>query len=136
MRILSDKETIMDKFVVFLLCLFMTIGGVVHLYDNIVDGFLPYDFAPRWLNIYWSALGLLDLLAVYLLVKHRRVGLVLMLLILMTNVIFSSHAHYTLEILDDNVALQMKTLFLGFSLGVSIWLWNARKHQQSRQIFR
>ncbi|TOO27059.1 hypothetical protein CGH39_25325, partial [Vibrio parahaemolyticus] len=45
----------MDKFVVFLLCLFMTIGGVVHLYDNIVDGFLPYDFAPRWLNIYWSA---------------------------------------------------------------------------------
>ncbi|TOK42049.1 hypothetical protein CGI21_16275 [Vibrio parahaemolyticus] len=132
MRILSDKETIMDKFVVFLLCLFMTIGGVVHLYDNIVDGFLPYDFAPRWLNIYWSALGLLDLLAVYLLVKHRRVGLVLMLLILMTNVIFSSHAHYTLEILDNNVALQMKTLFLGFS----IWLWNARKHQQSRQIFR
>ncbi|EQL88057.1 putative membrane protein [Vibrio parahaemolyticus NIHCB0757] len=114
----------------------MTIGGVVHLYDNIVDGFLPYDFAPRWLNIYWSALGLLDLLAVYLLVKHRRVGLVLMLLILMTNVIFSSHAHYTLEILDNNVALQMKTLFLGFSLGVSIWLWNARKHQQSRQIFR
>ncbi|EGQ9369710.1 hypothetical protein F1K70_04555 [Vibrio parahaemolyticus] len=136
MRILSDKETIMDKFVVFLLCLFMTIGGVVHLYDNIVDGFLPYDFAPRWLNIYWSALGLLDLVAVYLLVKHRRVGLVLMLLILMTNVIFSSHAHYTLEILDNNVALQMKTLFLGFSLGVSIWLWNARKHQQSRQIFR
>ncbi|TOE31949.1 hypothetical protein CGJ46_17620 [Vibrio parahaemolyticus] len=136
MRILSDKETIMDKFVVFLLCLFMTIGGVVHLYDNIVDGFLPYDFAPRWLNIYWSALGLLDLLAVYLLVKHRRVGLVLMLLTLMTNVIFSSHAHYTLEILDNNVALQMKTLFLGFSLGVSIWLWNARKHQQSRQIFR
>ncbi|TOG46484.1 hypothetical protein CGJ00_18435 [Vibrio parahaemolyticus] len=136
MRILSDKETIMDKFVVFLLCLFMTIGGVVHLYDNIVDGFLPYDFAPRWLNIYWSALGLLDLLAVYLLVKHRRVGLVLMLLILMTNVVFSSHAHYTLEILDNNVALQMKTLFLGFSLGVSIWLWNARKHQQSRQIFR
>ncbi|EGQ9058119.1 hypothetical protein CGK13_05910 [Vibrio parahaemolyticus] len=136
MRILSDKETIMDKFVVFLLCLFMTIGGVVHLYDNVVDGFLPYDFAPRWLNIYWSALGLLDLLAVYLLVKHRRVGLVLMLLILMTNVIFSSHAHYTLEILDNNVALQMKTLFLGFSLGVSIWLWNARKHQQSRQIFR
>ncbi|MQP55860.1 hypothetical protein FZF11_10220 [Vibrio parahaemolyticus] len=136
MRILSDKETIMDKFVVFLLCLFMTIGGVVHLYDNIVDGFLPYDFAPRWLNIYWSALGLLDLLAVYLLVKHRRVGLVLMLLILMTNVIFSSHAHYTLEILDNNVALQMKTLFLGFSLGVSIWLWNARKHQPSRQIFR
>ncbi|HHY0436359.1 hypothetical protein [Vibrio parahaemolyticus] len=126
----------MDKFVVFLLCLFMTIGGVVHLYDNIVDGFLPYDFVPRWLNIYWSALGLLDLLAVYLLVKHRRVGLVLMLLILTTNVIFSSHAHYTLEILDNNVALQMKTLFLGFSLGVSIWLWNARKHQQSRQIFR
>lgn len=34
----------MDKFVVFLLCLFMTIGGVVHLYDNIVDGFFALRF--------------------------------------------------------------------------------------------
>lgn len=126
----------MDKFVVFLLCLFLTIGGAVHIYDNIADGLLPYDFAPRWLNIYWSILGIFDLLAVYLLIRYRRAGLVLMLIILFTNVIFNSHAHYSLEILDNNTALQMKTLFLGFAMGVSIWLWNARKNRQSRQIFR
>ncbi len=126
----------MDKFVVFLLCLFLAIGGVVHIYDNIIGGLLPYDFAPRWLNIYWSLLGIFDLLAVYLLIRHRRVGLVLMLIILLTNVIFNSHAHYSLEILHNSTALQMKTLFLGFSIGVTIWLWSARANRQSRQIFR
>ncbi|MGP8304969.1 hypothetical protein [Vibrio sp. YIC-376] len=126
----------MDKFVVFLLCLFLTIGGAVHIYDNVVDGLLPYDFAPRWLNIYWSLLSILDLLAVYLLIRYRRVGIVLMLVILVTNVVFNTHAIYTLEILDNRTALQMKTLFLGFSIGVSIWLWNARQNRQSRQIFR
>jgi uncharacterized membrane protein len=126
----------MDKFVVFLLCLFLTIGGVVHIYDNIVNGLLPYDFAPRWLNIYWSLLGILDLLAVYLLIRYRRVGIILMLVILGTNVIFNTHALYTLEILDNRTALQLKTLFLGFSIGVSIWLWNSSQNRQSRQIFR
>lgn len=126
----------MDKFVVFLLCLFLTIGGVVHIYDNIVNGLLPYDFAPRWLNIYWSLLGILDLLAVYLLIRYRRVGILLMLVILGTNVIFNTHALYTLEILDNRTALQLKTLFLGFSIGVSIWLWNSSQNRQSRQIFR
>ncbi|CAM2888076.1 hypothetical protein QTO01_03200 [Vibrio mytili] len=125
----------MDKFVVFLLCIFLTIGGAVHIYDNLVGGFLPYDFAPQWLNMYWSALGVLDLLSVYLLVRYRRAGLALMLVILFTNVIFNSHAHYTLQILDNNTALQMKTLFLGFAIGVTLWLWNARS-KQSRQIFR
>ena len=126
----------MDKFVVFLLCLFLTVGGIVHIYDNIVDGLLPYDFAPRWLNIYWSLLGILDLFAAYLLIRYRRVGIVLMLIILVTNVVFNTHAIYTLEVLDNRTALQLKTLFLGFSIGVSIWLWNARQNRQSRQIFR
>lgn len=126
----------MDKFVVFLLCLFLTVGGIVHIYDNIVGGLLPYDFAPRWLNIYWSLLGILDLFAAYLLIRYRRVGIVLMLVILVTNVVFNTHAVDTLEVLDNRTALQLKTLFLGFSIGVSIWLWNARQNRQSRQIFR
>lgn len=126
----------MDKFVVFLLCLFLTVAGIVHIYDNIVGGLLPYDFAPRWLNIYWSLLGILDLFAAYLLIRYRRVGIVLMLIILVTNVVFNTHAVYTLEVLDNRTALQLKTLFLGFSIGVSIWLWNARQNRQSRQIFR
>lgn len=126
----------MDKFVVFLLCLFLTVGGIVHIYDNIVGGLLPYDFAPRWLNIYWSLLGILDLFAAYLLIRYRRVGIVLMLIILVTNVVFNTHAVDTLEVLDNRTALQLKTLFLGFSIGVSIWLWNARQNRQSRQIFR
>ena len=126
----------MDKFVLFLLCLCLTVDGVIHIYDNIVDGFLPYDFAPGWLNMYWSALGLLDLLAVYLLIKHRRTGLVLLLLIMLSSVGFNSYAHYGLGVLESSGQLQWQTLLLGFSIGVSIWLWNSQKQRLSRQIFR
>ncbi len=123
----------MDKFVVFLLCLCLTIGGVVHLYDSISDGI---KYAPHWLNIYWRILGLLYFLTVFLLIRYRRVGLVVMLVVLLTNVAFNSHAHYALEILNNEAVLQMKTLFLGFAIGVSIWLWSMQQYRQPRQIFR
>ncbi|WP_211919948.1 hypothetical protein [Vibrio sp. B1REV9] len=126
----------MDKFVVFILCLCLTLGGVIHIYDNIVDGFLPYHFAPTWLNLYWSALGIVDLLAVYLLIKHRRSGLILLLFILLTSVGFNSYAHYGLGILENAGKLQWQTLLLGFSIGVSFWLWSSQKNRHSRQIFR
>ncbi|MGR5237808.1 hypothetical protein [Vibrio alfacsensis] len=126
----------MDKFVVFLLCLCLTFSGVIHVYDNIVDGFLPYDFAPGWLNAYWSALGLFSLLAVYLLIKHRRSGLALLLFIMLSKVGFNSYAHYDLGVLESSSTLQWQTLLLGFSIGVSIWLWSSQKHRHSRQIFR
>ncbi|MGR5131746.1 hypothetical protein [Vibrio alfacsensis] len=126
----------MDKFVVFLLCLCLTFSGVIHVYDNIVDGFLPYGFAPGWLNAYWSALGLLNIVAVYLLIKHRRSGIVLMLFIMLSKVAFNSYAHYALGVLESSRLLQWQTLLLGFSIGVSIWLWNSQKTRHSRQIFR
>ncbi len=125
----------MDKFVLFLLCLCLTVGGAVHLYDNIINE-LSYGNDPYWLNIYWKSLGGLYLLAAFLLIPYRRFGLSLMLVILLTNVIFSEQAHHTLDILNNHSALQLKTLFLGFSVGVTLWLWNSGQNQQSRQIFR
>ncbi|MGR5068185.1 MULTISPECIES: hypothetical protein [Vibrio] len=126
----------MDKFVVFLLCLYLTFSGVIHIYDNIIDGFLPYNFAPGWLNAYWSALGLFSLLAVYLLITHRRSGIVLMIFILLSKVAFNSYAYYVLDVLESSRLLQWQTLLLGFSIGVSIWLWNSQKARHSRHIFR
>ncbi|MCA0937227.1 hypothetical protein LCL85_16930 [Vibrio alginolyticus] len=126
----------MDKFVVFLLCLCLTAGGVVHIYDNLVDGLVAYDSEPYWLIIYLKSLGALYLLAAFLLIRSRRIGLILMVAILLTNVTLSSHMQYALEILNNHTAIQMNTLFLGFSIGVSIWLWNTGQHRQSRQIFR
>ncbi len=126
----------MDKFVVFLLCFCLTIGGIVHLYDNIIDAQLPYDLAPQWLNIYWRCLGVLYLLTVFLLNQNRRIGLVFMLVILFTNVTINSHAQFTLDILNNHTELLMTTLFLGFAIGVSMWLWNSPQSRQSRLIFR
>ncbi len=126
----------MEKFVVFLLCLCLTIGGVVHLYDNIVDGQVSYDFEPSWLIFYLKSLGALYLLAAVLLIRSRRIGLIFMLLILLTNMVLSAHTQYAFDILNTHIAIQMNTLFLGFSIGVSIWLWNTGKNRHSRQIFR
>lgn len=106
--------------VVILLCL--AIGAGTHIFDNIYFGFLPYRFAPSWLNIYWTSLGIIDLLAVYLLIKYRNTGLFLTLALMSSNVVINSIAYYSLGVIKDPVALQLQTLFLGFCLGSFTWL--------------
>ncbi len=125
----------MDRFVVFLLCLCLTVGGGVHLYDNVINDLLPYGDVPGWLILYWKSLGPLYLLAAFILILYRRTGLILMLVILLTNVTFSPDAYYTLDTVSNHGAMHLKTLFLGFSIGVSLWLWNTGQSQQPRQIF-
>jgi hypothetical protein len=53
------------KIILGIWCACLIVGGATHIFDHIYFGLLPYKFAPLWLNIYWSALGVLDLLAVF-----------------------------------------------------------------------
>ncbi|MEZ7204892.1 hypothetical protein [Pseudoalteromonas sp. DY56-GL79] len=115
----------MDRVVVWVLCFCLFIGGGTHIFDNVVYGFLPYEFAPQWVNIYWTALAVIDLVAVFLLVKYRRAGIALTLLIMLSDVAINSFAFYTLNIISDSFPLQLQTLFLGFCIGASIWLWQS-----------
>lgn len=116
----------MDRIVIFVLCLCLFIGGATHIFDNLYYGFLPYKFVPQRINIYWTALAVVDIVAVYLLVKYRNAGLVLTLAIMFSDVIINSIAFYSLNVISDSYALQLQTLFLGFCIGSSIWLWQSK----------
>ncbi|MCK8120533.1 MULTISPECIES: hypothetical protein [Pseudoalteromonas] len=116
----------MDRVVIFVLCFCLFIGGATHIFDNLYYGFLPYKFAPEWVNIYWTALAVIDIVAVYLLIKWRNAGLVLTLVIMLSDVAINSVAFYLLNVLSDSSALQLQTLFLGFCIGSSIWLWQSK----------
>ena len=115
----------MDRVVIFVLCICLFIGGATHIFDNLYYGFLPYKFVPEWINIYWTALAFIDIVAVYLLVKCRNAGLVLTLVIMLSDVVINSFAFYSLNVISDSSALQLQTLFLGFCIGSSIWLWQS-----------
>lgn len=113
----------MDKICIAVISVCLVIGGATHIFDNLYFGFLPYKFAPDWINFYWTSLGVIDLLAVYLLVKLRKFGIVLTLLIMVSDVVINSMAYYSLQIIRDPMSLQLQTLFLGFCIGSCIWLW-------------
>lgn len=104
----------------------MVAGGATHVFDNIYFGLLPYRFAPDWLNIYWSALGLLDLLAALLLWKVRKLGILLTIAIMLSNVIINSIAVHAMGVISETLPLQLQTLFLGFCLGSAYLLWPHR----------
>ncbi|WP_444956784.1 hypothetical protein [Microbulbifer sp. ZKSA002] len=113
----------MERICIAIISLCLIIGGVTHIFDNLHFGFLPYKFAPTWVNLYWSSLGIIDFLAVYLLLKRRKHGITLTLLIMISDVVINSAAYYSMQIINDPVALQLQTLFLGFCLGACMWLW-------------
>ncbi len=116
----------MEKIVVFVLCLCLFIGGANHIFDNLYYGFLPYKYAPLWVNIYWTSLAVMDLLAVYLLVKYRKAGLVLTLVIMFSDVAINSTVGSSIEVILAGMNLQLQTLFLGFCIGSSGWLWQLK----------
>ena len=115
----------MVKIILGIWCACLIVGGATHIFDNVYFGLLPYKFVPLWLNVYWSALGVLDLLAVFLLLKYRLQGILLTLTIMFSNVLVNSIAYYSLGVISDAWSLQLQTLFFGFCLGSTFLLWRA-----------
>ncbi|MEK0161108.1 hypothetical protein WLQ65_18530 [Pseudoalteromonas piscicida] len=111
------------KIILCIWCVCLIVGGATHIFDSVYFGLLPYKFVPLWLNIYWSALGVIDLVAVFLLLKYRLQGVLLTLAIMLSNVIVNSIAYYSLEVISDAWSLQLQTLFFGFCLGSAFLLW-------------
>lgn len=108
------------------LCFGLAVGAGFHVYDNLVYGWLAHDRAPLWINGYWSTLAILDPLAVVLLIKVRRSGLILAILIMFSDVGISSYAFYFLDAPGSPMVLQLQAIFLGFVVAACISLW--RRH--------
>ena len=95
-----------------------------HAWDIIRWGFLPYDFAPRPLNAFWTSLTLLDPLVIALLVTgRRRLGLSLAALVMAADVAANAYAFLALGYPEFGRSLPMQSAFLGFVLGSLPFLW-------------
>ncbi|SMB86550.1 hypothetical protein [Deinococcus hopiensis] len=100
---------------------------VVHLLDLWHGGWLPYHSAPKTINLYWSLLSVFDPLAVVLLYWRPRFGLLLTLVIIISDVCINSVMQYGAG-MDRAVPvalfqnLQAQTAFLGFVLGSAPFL--------------
>jgi len=88
-------------------------------------GWLPYDWAPLPLNVFWTTLVAWDPLAAGLLLWRPRVGVALALLLMVVDVAVNSSVTYGLGSVDwyANVPLQLQTLFLGFVAGAAPLIW-------------
>jgi membrane protein HdeD len=100
-------------------------AGLNHAHDIWQRGWLPYEFAPLPLNAFWTALAGLDLLAAGLLLRRPRAGVVLALLIMVSDVAVNSYAKYGLGFGGwyGDLSLQVQSLFLGFTIGAAPLVW-------------
>jgi hypothetical protein len=69
----------------------LVLGGAVHLFDIASGGMFPYRFAPLPVNVYWTSLAALDLLAAFLLWRRISIGLVLSVAIMLSDVAVNSY---------------------------------------------
>lgn len=78
-----------DAALVLMAAVALALAGVNHARDLIEHGLFPYSRmsgAPGWLNLYWSGLTLLDLVAALALLVRVRLGVLIALCIMITNV--------------------------------------------------
>lgn len=92
-------------------------GAFNHARQLIGGGWHVYDFAPPLLALFWTALLPIDLIVVALLWTRRAAGVWLGLAVMIADVgansWFASHAGFAVL----TMALQLQTLFLGFTIG-------------------
>lgn len=105
-----------------------------HASDVVRWGLLPYDHAPRWINVFWTSLTLLDPLVIALLVTgRRRLGLALAALVMAADVAVNSYAFFVLDFSASPASLLMQSAFLGFVLGSLPFLWPERGPARAAQ---
>jgi len=105
--------------IVFAICL---IGAcAVHIADLLRHGWLPYRFAPRPLNVYWTSLTFFDGLAAFLLLCSMRIGLFLTLVIIASDVAFNLFARFGLGLHLHPLALLLQILFFIAVVGATVY---------------
>lgn len=116
------ERSIIERAAVVVLVSGFAIGTVTHTLQLVSTGWIVFDDAPTWMNVYWTALTLLDPLAALLLLLKQRLGLVLGVAIMLSDVGINSYAMYGLHLPFSFTALQLQTLGCGFLLGAAGFL--------------
>lgn len=106
-----------ERIVVGVLVAGFAIGTLTHTMHLVNVGWIVFDDAPTWMNVYWTALTALDPFAAVLLIYRRPAGLALGAAIILSDVGINSYALYGLTLPFGFLSLQLQTLFCGFLLG-------------------
>jgi hypothetical protein len=116
--------SIRTKTVLILFATCMMIGGTNHALDIARGGLLPYRGVPMPLNAFWTLLCPLDFAAALLLWRCRNWGIVLALVIIVTDVAVNSWVLYGSGLIVPSFEpLQVQTLVLGFMSGAAAFVW-------------
>lgn len=99
-------------------------GAVAHITDLLRHGLRPYDWAPGWLNFYWSSLAVLDPFVAVLLLRGKRRGANLACVIVATDIAANWYAVYGIQHSDflAKPGLQRLTAFTLLVLGAAPFL--------------
>lgn len=121
----TPRWTVISVCVIAAVLLF--VGAFAHVTDLLSHGLHPYDWAPGWLNLYWSSLALFDALAAVLLIQGKRRGTDLACAIMATDLAANWYAVYGIQ--HSNLAaqpgLQRLAVFAALVLGTAPFI---RRH--------
>lgn len=112
------------KVVLAIYVLAFLIGTSTHVNALVHGWWLPHH---PFVNAYWASLTFLDPLAIFLLLRFPRAGLLAALAIMITDVGINSFATFIYSDAASHYAVgyfvQLQTAFLGFVLGSAPFLW-------------
>ncbi|WP_335935271.1 hypothetical protein [Streptomyces sp. PTD5-9] len=121
----TPRWTVISVCVIAAVLLF--VGAFAHVTDLLSHGLHPYDWAPGWLNLYWSSLALFDALVAVLLIQGKRRGTDLACVIMATDLAANWYADYGIQ--HSNIAaqpgLQRLAVFAALVLGTAPFI---RRH--------
>ncbi|MEV8451226.1 hypothetical protein AB0467_01165 [Streptomyces sp. NPDC052095] len=101
--------------------LLLLVGTSSHTADLVRHGLRPYDWAPGWLNLYWSSLALFDTLAAALLLLGHRRGVDLACAVMATDTTANWYAVHAIQhsSLAAEPGLQRLIAFAALVLGTA-----------------
>ncbi|MBP2580288.1 hypothetical protein J3A78_000766 [Streptomyces sp. PvR006] len=121
----APRRVVLSVCVIAAVLLF--VGASAHMADLLIHGLRPYDWAPGWLNLYWSSLALFDTLAAVFLIRGKRRGTDLACVIVATDLAANWYAVYGIQhsSLAAQPGLQRLTVFAALVLGTAPFI---RRH--------
>lgn len=82
---------------VLVIVLLLVFGTCVHIVHLVQGGLDPYPSVPGWLAVYFVSLTVLDPLAALLLARRRLSGVVLAVVVFVTDAVANGFANYTYD---------------------------------------
>jgi len=109
----------------------LSVGTCTHLENFWRAGYLPLPRQPLVFNLYWTALTVFDPLAATLLVVRPRAGLVISVLIMLSDISINAYAFPPTAALQAEWPFLLQVAFALFLFGVTPYCWRSLYQSQS-----